>query len=466
MQLGPEEHNNFSLTRFESMLQTNDVYFFDSEEFEEIIHHYLEQGKIALAKKATRLGLEQHPSSTNLKLLKVEMFIFENDLDQAEKLLDELFLIEQFNEEILIQKANILSRRDEHKKAINLLEQALNMTEEPLDIYSLMGMEYLFLEDYENAKTYFIKCVKQDTEDYSALYNVVYCFEFLKQYEQAITYLNDFLNSRPYCEVAWHQMGKQYYKLKYYEKALAAFDFAIISDDRFIGAYLEKGKVLEKLDRFEEAIECYMMTLGLDDPTSFALLRIGKCYENLGNDELALQFYNKCVSEDALLDKAWIAITDFYLRKKDYLKALYYIDKAVAIDADNVLYWKRYAKINKKLKKFEEAEHGFRRTIELGNYEIDTWLSRCDILIELGEYGAARNNLLQAIEFYPEHPEIEFRMAGLCFMLQETNKAQFHLVNALHLDSEFVMILEILFPEVYRLKLVRELIQNHQKPSV
>ena len=54
MHLGPEEHNNFSLTRFESMLQTNDVYFFDSEEFEEIIHHYLEQGKMALAKKATR----------------------------------------------------------------------------------------------------------------------------------------------------------------------------------------------------------------------------------------------------------------------------------------------------------------------------------------------------------------------------------------------------------------------------
>ena len=120
MHLGPEEHNNFSLTRFESMLQTNDVYFFDSEEFEEIIHHYLEQGKMALAKKATRLGLEQHPTSTNLKLFEVELFIFENQLDHAEKLLDDLYFIEQFNEEIFIQKANILSRRDQHKKAIQL----------------------------------------------------------------------------------------------------------------------------------------------------------------------------------------------------------------------------------------------------------------------------------------------------------------------------------------------------------
>ena len=90
MQLSPNEHNNFSLTRFESMLKTNSVLFFDSNEFEEIIHHYLENGKIALAKKATKLGLEQHPSSINLKLFQIEMFVFENELDIADDLLEKL----------------------------------------------------------------------------------------------------------------------------------------------------------------------------------------------------------------------------------------------------------------------------------------------------------------------------------------------------------------------------------------
>ena len=107
MHLSPDESNQFSLSRFESMLQTNDVYFFDSEEFEEIIHHYLENGKIALAKKATKLGLAQHPTSMNLKLFEVEMMIFENKLDHAEELLDQLYILEQSNEEIFIQKANL-----------------------------------------------------------------------------------------------------------------------------------------------------------------------------------------------------------------------------------------------------------------------------------------------------------------------------------------------------------------------
>ena len=91
MQFGDKDSTNFSLTRFESMLKTNNVLFFDAEEFEEIIQHYLDNGKMALAKKATKLGLEQHPTATNLKLYKVEIYIFENKLDLADTLLDELY---------------------------------------------------------------------------------------------------------------------------------------------------------------------------------------------------------------------------------------------------------------------------------------------------------------------------------------------------------------------------------------
>ncbi|NND88137.1 MAG: tetratricopeptide repeat protein, partial [Flavobacteriaceae bacterium] len=410
--------------------------------------------------------LEQHPSATSLKLFQIEMLIFEDKLDLADTLLDDLFMLEQSNEEVYIQKANILSRRDLHKEAIVLLEQALNITNDASDVLSLLGMEYLFLEDFESAKHHFMRCLEGDETDYSALYNIIYCFEFLNQNEAAIDYLNDFLNKNPYCEVAWHQVGKQYCVLKEYKKALAAFEFAIISDDSFIGAYLEKGRVLERLHRYEEAIESYMITLGLDDPTSFALLRIGKCYEKLDNEELALRFFNKCVEEDALLDKGWIAITDFHRKKRDYQKALYFIDKALNIDSENVLYWKRYAQINTRLGLLEEAEHGYRRTLELGNYELSTWLSRSDILIRLGEYQAAINNLFQATEFYPEHSEIEYRLGGLFYTLMEDGKGRFHLKNGLKSEPEYVMIIEELFPKIFTKKEVQQIIQNHKKASL
>ena len=463
MQLSHNEGNNFSLTRFESMLKTNDVLFFDSNEFESIIHHYLENGKIALAKKAVKLGLSQHPGSTNLKLFQVEILVFEDKLDIADGILDEIYDLETSNEEVYIQKANILSKKDQHQEAIKMLEIALDITFDEADVYSLLGMEYLFLEDFENAKQNFMKCLEADQEDYSALYNVMYCFDFLEQKQGAIEYLNSFLDGNPYSEVGWHQLGKQYFDLKNYKKALAAFDFAIISDDYFIGAYLEKGKVLEKLGKYNEAIENYKITMDLDDPTSFAYLRIGKCYEKLGLEEMALKNYRQTVHEDPLLDKGWIAITDFFYKKGNHRKALYYINKAINIDGENVLYWKRYARINSKLLNLEEAERGYRRSLELGNYELETWIKRCDILIDLGEYDAAIQNLLQAVEFYPETAEIEYRLAGLHFMLHEAEKGHFHLNNGLKMDYEYYIIIEELFPSIFARKSVKDKIKLHLK---
>ncbi|WP_248722575.1 tetratricopeptide repeat protein [Seonamhaeicola sp. ML3] len=461
MEFSPNDNQNLPLSKFESMLKTNHVLFFDSEEFENIIHHYLNQGKIALAKKAIKLGLDQHPTSINLKLFKVEVYVFEDKLLEADSLINELHVLDPTNEEIYIQKANLLSKQDKHQKAIDVLKKALELTDDVIDIFSLIGMEYLFLDEYEEAKVYFMKCLEADLQDYASLYNVIYCFEFLNQNEDAISYLNVFLDKNPYCEVAWHQLGKQYMVLKKYEKALAAYEFAIISDDTFVGAYIEKGKVLEKLKRYNDAIESYSITLKLDEPTSFALLRIGSCYEKLDNDELAVQYYYKTVHEDPLLDKGWIAITKFYNKNKNYQKALYYINKALNIDSENVAYWKLYSQINLRLNLYLEAEQGFKKTLELGNYELSTWLSICDVLIRLGDPKAAILSLEEASEFYPENAEIEFRMAGLCFFINENQKGTFHLKNGLKYNEDYAFILEELFPKVANKVLVKNLLKQN-----
>lgn len=455
-----EEDYNLSLSKFESMLKTNKVLFFDSEEFEEIILHYLDMGKASLAKKALKLALEQHPRSTGLKLVQVEMLVYDDKLETAEKLLNELYAIEPQNEEIFIQKANIYSKRDNHEKAVELLQEALKLTDDYADVYNLIGMEYLFMDNLEFAKENFIKCLEEDVEDQAALYNVVYCFEFLDQNKEAIAFLENYIDRNPYSEIAWHQSGRLYYGLQVYENALRCFDYASMIDDEFMGAFMEKAKSLERLKRYDEAIESYNRTIELDDPTSYALLRIGKCYEKLGNKPLALKYFHKTVHEDPLLDKGWIAITDFYVRQKNYQKALFYVNKAIGIDNENRLYWKRYATINRALDFLEEAEIGYRKAVEFGDYELDTWLYWIDILQYLGEFEAAIHTLLQASEYFPEEFQLEYRLAGLYFMEDDETKGKFHLSNGLRVSFENHTILETLFPTVWERKDVQKMIHK------
>jgi tetratricopeptide (TPR) repeat protein len=391
------------------------------------------------------------------------MLIYDDKLEIAEKMLNELYAIEPHNEEIFIQKANIYSKRDQHEKAIEELEKALNFTEDFADVYNLMGMEYLFMDNLELAKYNFIKCLEVDIEDQSALYNVVYCFEFLDQQKEAIDYLENYIEKNPFSEIAWHQQGRLSYSIKKYENALRCFDYATLIDDEFIGAFMEKGKSLEKLKRFEEAIEAFQRTIELEDPTSYALLRIGKCYEKLGNKAEAIKYYNKTVHEDPLLDKGWIAITDFYIRLKNYQKALFYVNKALAIDNENQLYWKRYATINRQMNFYEEAEFGYRKAVEFGDYQLDTWLFWVDILKFLGEFDSAIQTLVQAAEYFPEQYEVEYRLAGIYYMLQQNEKGKIHLNNGLRLNAKNRTVLQELFPVVWDRKIVQNVITKHLK---
>ena len=74
--------------------------------------------------------------------------------------------------------------------------------------------------------------------------------------------------------------------------------------------------------------------------------------------------------------------------------------------------------------------------------------------------------MFQAKEFYQESAEIEYRLAGLFFKNLEFNQGEFHLKNALKLDSEFLIIIEELFPKVYSLKKVKEIIKVYKKASL
>ncbi|MDP3312187.1 lipopolysaccharide assembly protein LapB [Lutibacter sp.] len=447
------------------MLKTNSIYFFDSVEFEEIIHYYLDSGKNALAKKAIGLGLKQHPNSVMLKLLQAELFIFDDEMDIATKLLKELQAIEPTNEEIYIQQANICSKNDDHIGAIRLLKKALTLCEDEPDVFALIGMEYLYLEDFEAARINFENCLEVDIEDYSSLYNVIYCFDMESKHMESIKYLNKHIDKDPYSEVAWHQLGRQYFIIENYTEALRAFDYAVLIDEFFVGGYLEKAKTLEELKRYEEAIENYKKTIKLDDPTSFVFLRIGTCYELLGKNGLAVQFYKKAVNEDPLLEKGWLSIANLYINDKKYNKALFFIKKAIDIDEYNTLYWRKFAEVNLKLDFFEEAVVAFEKCIKYQDVALEIWLGLCDVLCFLGEYKNAIKVLRKSQVYFSNFAEIEYRLSVLKFILKKSKEAEKHLLNGLRIDFEYHFIIKELFPDIFKIEKVTHLINIFNRTS-
>lgn len=421
------EETQSSITKFEQMLKTNHTYFFDAQEFEDIIIYYLGLGENQLAKKALKMGLKQHPSSHELLLLQSEVFILDEKYDAAIKLLDYIEKLNPLDEEIWLQKASIASKNDDHKSSIKFLNEALKLSEDPLEIWNLLGMEHLLAEEFEEATYFFINCIKDNPKDYSALYNLLYSYDNLNKIEESILVLNEVLELDPYSEVAWHQLGLVLLKKEYQKEALSAFDFAIICDDTFTGAYIEKGKLLESMGRINEAIDNYEIALNTNDPSAFVFQCIGRCHETLGNNTLAIKFYLKAIRLEPCNEKSWITLIEYCITLGQYKKAKGYFKRALEVNTESVNLWKNGAQIYKSLNQLEKALNAYQKLNELGVYELPILIDHIDLHLQLGNWKKAYDMVNEVYKSFPQSKSLAYRLGGCSMELGKKNEARYFL---------------------------------------
>ncbi len=463
MDFNPEENLYTSIERFERMLKTDNVYFFDSQEFENIIKYYLDHAQINLAKKALVLAMSQHPDTSSIQLLQAELFIIQDKFEKAVQLLDTLTHIEPNNEDIYIQKALLLSKKEQHLEAIELLKKALKLAEnDDTDVLSLIGMEFMFLDDFANALAYFKRCIRIDTEDDTLLHNVVYCFNMLNRQQDSINYLNKYINNNPYSEIAWHQLGLQYAQLNRHYDAIRSYEYALLVDEFFIGAYVEKAKSLEAIYRNEEAIENYLLSVKIDDASAFVYFKIAENYRILKDFDNAIKYYLESIEQDPYLDKPLIALSELYLEQNNFRKAIYYLNKLIDINDENPKYWKLFAKANLKIPFYKEAAKSFEKCIQLGDRNLNTYLDLADTHFLNADFNEAIKVLLEAEIYYGNQSQIDYRLSGYYFRTGSPMLGKKHLLNALNHDSSNYKLFKSMFPSIHHSKMVKNIVLEFQ----
>ena len=436
-----------SIEKFKRMLKTNLNFYFDAQEFEDIIVHYLGFGDNQLAKKALQMGLDQHPSCHGLLLLQSELYIIDEKYDTALKLLEYIEDLNPSDEEIALQKATIASKKGDHKDSINYLRNALSISNDPYEIWNLLGMEYLILDNYYEASNCFKKCLSDNPEDYPSLYNLLYCYDKLNMDHSAIEALNKVLEHDPYCEVAWHQLGKVYLKSGKFDDALSAFEFSIISDETFTGAYIEKGKLLELLGRLNEAILNYQFALQTTESNAFIQNSIGRCHEKLGNNSVAEEFYFKSVELEPTNENCWLSLIIFLVSQKKLKKAKFYLEKSLMINGDSIELWKNNVDLCIKLAEEKEIYKSCQRLFSLGHYESDVIIKIIDFFLKKKNWRKAHKIAENAFSFCPNNRNLEIRIAGCCFYLNKIDEA-IYLLNLNHMDKKDKNKFFFLFPEL------------------
>ncbi|HFX18126.1 MAG TPA: tetratricopeptide repeat protein [Flavobacteriales bacterium] len=405
------EHNNL-IERFEAMLKTNENYFFDLEDFLDIIDEYITLGNLNMAQKAIEIGLQQHPENFDIQLYQAELHSLNDRLEAAESLLMHLENINPNRTEIPMLRAEIYSRKHLHKKAIEALKQALDLQgHDPGEIYELMTVEFLYLDDYQSALDTSLKALNHDPESSTALYNAITCFDLLDESDKAIAFLENYLSKNTFSEVGWSLLAKKYMDKQLFEKALNAIDYAIAIDDRFLGAYYDKAYIYTVLKEYDKALEFYKLTLSIADPTAFTYFHIARIYEKLEKDDLAIDFYLKAINEDPGHYKSWIKLIQLKLHQNNLDEALEITKKALDIVSNQELY-EILGQIYLRQNNTDKAIEAYEMSLKLGDPKLTVILQLADLYKQTLQIEKFKQLLLAAKNQFPDSVEIQKRMLG------------------------------------------------------
>ena len=446
-----EELNNhipWQVTKYEEMAKTNDAVYFDVDDFEEVIDHYVIRGQYKEAFEVTSYGVALHPGSVPLMLKQAQLLATFNQENDALSLLASVERLEPTNYDIYLTRGAIYSQMQNYQKAIEEYNKAVAGADDPDYVYCNIAIEYENLGNFDKTLEYLDKALKVNPNNDLAIYEAAYCFDLLSLTDEGITFFQKLIDRNPYSTEAWFNLGVSYINAGLYEKALEALEYSIAIDHEHEHSWFHKGYALSLLDRHHEAIGAYEASMTEGDTDAMKLYYIGECHEKLEDYQKAITFYTRCSQVDPQMADAWVGIGVCEIEMGNTKKALKFLKHGLALDTENISYLCLLANTYFLLHEFELAKETYETALEKDPADEETWLEYAEALSGMKEFEHARKVLVNAMDLHPERNAILYAMAAILFLGEKPDQGVFCLEEAFAKDEEGLETLIKRFPKL------------------
>ncbi len=440
-----EFFENELVEKFEKMVENNEEFYFETEEFEEIIIYYLEIGDISYAEMATNYALKIHPNSIELKTKKFEVLLELENYTQAKELMEELKEPSMENTDFLVCCAKYYSNLGNPRRAIEYCEKALELEEEENFLHNFIADEYVNLEDPFNALKHYKLALQFDPQDEYSLENVMYCYNQLNRSEEAIEFLNDYLDKYAFSETAWYEYGQFYFNRKNYEEAIKGFDYLLAINSESIGVYANKAACYEAMGEWQKAISVYEEMLELEYTKSFTYYKIGLCYKENKQPVLALNSFQKSLRDDPQFYLSMMEQSYIYEDMGGMKEALYFAKEAVSLNENNLDYQKRLAFLYIDSGRFEESLECLKKLVDFEPQRFYNWYAYSEVLMLIGEFEEAISVLKKATKLH-NRAELYYQLSNCYFQLNNQKEGRNILSIALGLDPNLLEDMQQKYP--------------------
>lgn len=458
-----EEQYRELLERYEGMLhEKSGEGFFDTDEFETIIDHYINENQLNKATGALSRGLSIHPVATGLLARKGQLLALQQKPRQALQYIDRALNLEPTNADYWVMLAGVYDDLDEYEEAEDCFYNALYNTSEPEDIHLMLGAFFMDAERFIKAAHHFKEALSIDFHNIEAIEELAICYGHLGQGSKIIRLYQRFIDENPYSYVAWDNLGATYYRLGRLDEAYQAFEFAITINENFAQAWLDMGKLLVKKEAYHEAIAVYEKCLTVDEDEAVIHLYLASCWQKLKDYAKARGHFKKALGLDPDMDEALFGIAETYESERRYHYAIYYINRALELFPYDAMYWRGLVRCQALLHNMEESLEAYEKGLECIPEAIQLWIDYALALLDLDEADECIDALKEAIKINPEAADLYFVLAGALYDEHLLEEAEDYFNGGLCLDKSRYLITFDHFPHLCDEQRLLQHLQNHQ----
>ncbi len=453
------------LKQYDNLKNGRQNSFLEEESFEKIVEYFQEKEDNAKAMEAVGFAIEQYPYSATLLIKKADILLATRRYREALQVLDQAALLDSNDINLYILKTDACLALDQPEKAVQLLEEALQLFdgEERLELLFELADVY---DDYEEFDKVF-DCLKMVLEDdpnnEEALYKICFWTDFTGRNEESIRLHQRIIDDFPYNELAWFNLAAAYQGLKLYEKSIDAYKYAIAIDEKLDYAYRNMADAYIRLRKYREALEALERVTELAKPEDVILEAIGHCYDRLKNYAQARSYYRKASHLRQDDSRLFYKIACTYFNEGNWESCIKQLEQALRMQKlqpeYNLLMGESYVQ----LENFREAVQYFSIAVNARPRNAAGWEALIRCLFKGGFFSEAAEQVDAAWQATNGKPVFLFYRAGVFFASGKTKEALLQLEKALTAAPRLLKKLVQLYPVILQNQAVVDMLARFKR---
>ena len=353
------------LRQYEDSVKSGHPIYMDADDLADIADWYQYNGHQEEANEAVNLALEFNPDAVGPLLYKAREALSLRDYETANDYADRIEVADAL--EAFYLRNEILICEGKEEEADEHFRERLKevMLDEQMDYVYDVACLYSEYNIYDKAFEWIARSQGDDSDEFKEL--MARTLFGLGKYQDSERIFNELIDHNPYSTRYWNALASAQFMREDYNAAITSSEFAIAIDPNDPEGLLSKANSLYNLENYETALSFFQKYSEKIKNDEFGYLHQGTCLINLGRYEEAIKALEKGESISApdsqYLPEIYQEMAFAYseLHKPD--TAIYYLDKTDSMECDhiNISIIKGHVLLSNKRQ--SEAEKAFRMAL-------------------------------------------------------------------------------------------------------